>query len=95
VQDEFHIGIGHRVVIPDLVSDYGLEVNLQALDGIQHEHSQSFIELVKVYDRVERGGCLESVQTQRLARDSADFLLKPVHFELSCRVPVTAEAVIP
>lgn len=95
VQNEFRVGVGHRVVIPDLVSHYGLDVNLQALDGVQHEHSQLFIELVKIYGRVERGGCLESVQTQRLARDRADVLLQAVHFELSRRVPVTAEAVIP
>ncbi|MNP33499.1 hypothetical protein D3C76_1267410 [compost metagenome] len=95
VQNEFHIGVGHRVVIPNLVSRYGLEMNLQALDRIQHEHSQSFIELVKVYDRIERGGRLESVQTKRLARDRADFLLKAVHFEFPRRVPESAEAVIP
>jgi hypothetical protein len=81
-------------VIPNLVSHYGLEVNLQTLDCIQHKHSQSFIELVKVYGRVEAGGCLESVQTQRLARDRANVLLLAVHFELSSRVPITAEAVI-
>lgn len=95
VQNEFHIGVGHRVVIPNLVSHYGLEVNLQALDCIQHQHSQSFIELVKVYDRVERGRDLESVETQRLARDRADVWLQAVHLELSRRVPVTTETVIP
>ncbi|MNF04056.1 hypothetical protein D3C80_2034900 [compost metagenome] len=82
-------------MIPDLVSHYCLEVNLQALDRIQHEHSQSFIEYVKVYGRVEGGGCLESVEAQRFARDRADILLQAVHFELSRPIPVTTEAVIP
>ena len=35
-------------LIPDFVSHYSLKVNLQALDGIQHEHAQLLIELVKV-----------------------------------------------
>lgn len=93
--DEARVQVSQWIVEPNLMSNYRAHMNLDALDGIEHQLAKLFVEEIQAERRIEGRARHEGVLTKRFLGDAAeDDLAVLIPHKLSCRKPEPTQPVV-